>query len=38
MKSFFWDYRLAAEFPLAALDYAVEDSVTDGQPRLHWHN
>ena len=38
MKSFFWDYRLAAEFPFAALDYAVEDSVTDGQPRLHWHN
>lgn len=38
MQSFFWDYRLDASFPFSALDYWVTDSVSDGPPRLHWHN
>ena len=38
MESFFWDYRLNAEFPFSVLDYTVTDSLAGGAPRLHWHN
>ena len=38
MESFFWDYRLNAEFPFSVLEYTVTDSLADGAPRLHWHN
>lgn len=38
MESFFWDYRLSAEFPFSVLDYTVTDSLAGGAPRLHWHN
>jgi len=35
MKSFFWDYRLAAEFPFAALDYTAPKSLFSGCP-FNW--
>ena len=38
MESFFWDYRLNAEFPFSVLEYTVTDSLDRGAPRLHWHN
>ena len=38
MQSFFWDYRLDAEFPFSVVDYTVTDDASDGPPRMHWHN